>query len=712
VIFLRSVALTAFFFIPGFLAVSLLRRDRGSVNINERLLLVFVLGVGIVSLEALMLALASIYSLINLLILVCITCSLMLALARGRISWIMEVRISGILVILAFIIAGLVLFAPPGRTVFGWSDVGVYPNISAYMEREGGVVIEAQTVREIDPEHRSLVYDSTHATLSSYEALENKNYFITDFDNGAVISRFYFLWPSLMAVFASFLGLESMFWAITAVAILGLWSFFLLSRRLLGRRWGIVALLLLSLTPLMVYFARYATSEMMNMMLFISASLCLTVYLDMDKRGVEGKGRGMAVIAAFLFFLGFLCRIDFLLTVPPLAVFFLAKRTWEGMTPADWWFYALTITGAITASIIGMIFSTPYFDSLLGFRTKPLDYVFSLKGAAVAAYVLIFLFAVGLRGIAKRIARIKYLWAILLWSCLAGLFVYLYYIRPGTADSIIYYGVINASQGSSYINQTLVRWAWYFSFTGLILIFLGYGIWFTRRRSFSMLPVVMTGAFMTLIYVTNMRCTPIHILVMRRLVPVILPIAALVVTYILKSLAEGIATVLQRKKQGKVIGMLATGALLAYLLLFQVNASIPIFGLEEGGNQLEICGDIAHEVEENSVVIMDYHLGDLYGPPLRSIYGVENAWILDNSTLSEGEFMDLIVDLGYPERPIYLLWRPEMSGAHVPMPDGPVLGEAVRLISWEETLEKSFEERPKRRVFDSEEIWLMRLSVR
>ena len=243
---LRAAALIAFFFIPGFLAVSLLRRDRGLLDANEKLMLAFVLGVGVVSLGALALALASIYSLKNLLILICLTCALMLALAREGISWILEVKISGIFMMLAFIVAGLILFAPPGRTVFGWSDVGVYPNVSAYMEREGGVNIDARSVREIAPEHRGLVYDSTSTMPPSSEAFENKGYFITDFDKGTVISRFYFLWPSLMAVFVSFLGLDSMFWAVTVVAILGLCSFFFLSRRLLGGRWGIAASCLLA----------------------------------------------------------------------------------------------------------------------------------------------------------------------------------------------------------------------------------------------------------------------------------------------------------------------------------------------------------------------------------------------------------------------------------------------------------------------------------
>ena len=56
-ILLRALALAAFLFIPGWLAFSLLRGDKGDVNGGERLFLAASLGVGTVSFCSLILAL-------------------------------------------------------------------------------------------------------------------------------------------------------------------------------------------------------------------------------------------------------------------------------------------------------------------------------------------------------------------------------------------------------------------------------------------------------------------------------------------------------------------------------------------------------------------------------------------------------------------------------------------------------------------------------
>ena len=60
-IVLKALALVAFIFVPGWLAVSLLRGE-GSLNGHERLYMAAVMGMGIVAICALTLALASSYT--------------------------------------------------------------------------------------------------------------------------------------------------------------------------------------------------------------------------------------------------------------------------------------------------------------------------------------------------------------------------------------------------------------------------------------------------------------------------------------------------------------------------------------------------------------------------------------------------------------------------------------------------------------------------
>lgn len=707
---LRALALAALFLIPGWLAVSLLRGGKGGLDGHERLFAAASLGVGLVSAAALILSLASIYSLPALLLLVGVVCVALAVVVWRKVAWPARLGAKVWLLPLAVMAVALVLSAPPGRTVLGWSDVGVYPDIAANIEREGGIAMEVATVREVAPERRDILYRPNDDPSRKFQAYENKAYFITDFDSGEVTPQFYYLWPCIMAVFASFLGLDAMFWAVTAMAILGLWGLLLLARRLLGWRWGLAAAALGAFSPLFIYFSRYGTSEMMNMALFIAASLFLTAYLRIGQEGELEGDAGLAATASFFFALGFLCRIDFLMVLAPLALFYLGKRMFKGLTRPDWWFCGLTMAGAMVATVVGAVFSAPYFSSLLGWITQPAKILLSPIGLALALFVLAFIFARRIGPTARRLAGARWVWTALLWLCLAAVFIYLYYIRPGSADNLIDYGVINPIQGPSFISQTLVRWAWYFSLAGLLLVFAGYGLWFSRRRSLAELPVMMMGISVTLVYGLNMRCTPMHILTMRRLVPVILPVAVLAAAYCLKSLVDMGEWAAKGKAWGEIAAKVAAGGLLLYLLLYAVNASIPIFGLEEGGNQLELSGEIAGSMEKDALVLMDYHLGDLFGPPLRSFYGVENAWLMENDIMEDEEFLALLADLGFPERPVYLLWRPGISGRYVPLIDGLALEETGDLALWEETLVKSFEERPDRREYDREDIWLLQVT--
>ncbi len=706
---LHALALISFIAVPGWLAASLLREEEGSLDSNEKVFTAAMLGVGVVSAAALLLSLVSAYSLPALLALVGGVCVVLALRVRKKAAWPVRLGFKAWLLPLAMIVVALILSAPPGRTVFGWSDVGIYANIAAHIENEGGIEMEVPTVREVAPERRDLLYRPSKNPSSGFLAFENKAFFVTDFETGAVTPRYYYLWPSFMAVFASFLGQERMFWAVTAVGVLALWGLFLLARRLLGWRWGLAAAALGGLSPLFVYFSRYGTSEMMNMALFVAASLCLTIYLKQEKKADTSEPKGLAATAAFLLTLGFLCRIDFILVLVPLGLFFLGKRILSGFTAADRWFCGLTLAGAALATVVGAVFSMPYFNAVLIRHIPDSKLVIVVLGVVMCLAVLAFIFADRLRKTVLRVTGARGFWTTLLWLSLAGIFIYLYSVRPGSADRLINYGEINQMMGPSYVNQTLLRWTWYFSFSGLVLIFVGYGLWFSRRRSYPEVPVVLMGAAITLAYGVNMRCTPLQIFAMRRLVPIVFPVAMIVVAYVLRTLLEVLSEAIGGWKRGAWVGRTVVAAILLYLLLFFANASIPIFGLQEGGNQLELCGDIANTVEEDAVVLMDFQLGDLTGPPLRCFYGVENAWLTDNSTLGSKEFPALLEDIGFPDRPVFLLWRPTISGSYIPSQEGIVIKQARIYVSSEEALEKTLIHRPSLRVYDEEDIWLIKI---
>ncbi len=707
---LKALALVIFLIVPGWLAVSLLRVGEEVMDDHERLFLAAMLGTGIVAVSAFALALASAYSLTSLLITVGLISTALAIGARKKMTWPKTVGVKEIAFSLALILVALILFAPPWATVFGWTDVGVYPDIAAHIEQHGGISVENETARKVAEERIDLIYYTEQLPRLPEAYFENHFFTIQDFDSGETQPWFYFLWPSLLAVFASFLGLSEMFWAVTAMGVLALWGFYLLARRLIGERWAIAASLLFALSPLILYFTHYTSSEMMNLVLFLTGAMCLLAYVRAD---VPGGSRSMAVAAAFFFTLGFLCRIDFILVLIAIAACYLFKRMLIGLSSADWLFLALVTAGGAVSIAVGFVFSEAYFLTLWRSFFSPLQWLFSPVGIApLLAVILLFIYTPRLREPALRLFRHRKTWLAILWIGLAGVFVYLYFLRPRGPETMASYGFIKAIQGPSYEKENLLRWAWYLSFIGVVLTFAGYGAWFSRRRDFGRITLAVMGFTFTMYYAWKMRALPMHILAMRRLLPVIFPLAVIMIFYALKSLIEVVSGALEGKRWYKI----GQGAAIAvaiglsfYLLLFFVNASIPIMGLEEGGNQQELCGEIAGDVGDEGTVIMGYHLGDWFGPPLRCIYGIENAWLKDDSLLSEGEFTELLDDLDFPRKPVYLLWRPWTSGEDPNLAEGlrtKLIGD-YRFI--EESLEKSFEHRPQEHEYMDERILLFEI---
>jgi hypothetical protein len=298
------------------------------------------------------------------------------------------------------------------------------------------------------------------------------------------------------------------------------------------------------------------------------------------------------------------------------------------------------------------------------------------------------------------------------WAALAAAFVFFYFIRPHTGTGEALYGGFGSfTVGPSYNPQNLVRWGWWLSFPGLALIFCGYGMAVTsgRRRSWS--PMLAMGLSLTFFYLWNMRCTPLQIMVMRRIMPVIFPLGMLMMAYALQRLFHWPAESARpaRLPALRPLGVIAASLLLLYLAVFFVVTAWPVYGLGEGGNQREAVGAVSAAAADGTVLI-DLNAGELFGPPLLCFEGRPNAVLTDNRVLEDEAFPALLADLGFPEKPVYLLWRPGLSGPE-PRTAGGLELEYVTAVAWqEENLETSFVSRPDERVNIDEPFILYRFA--
>jgi hypothetical protein len=694
---LKLVALLAFLFIPGYLVISLFLGKKSGMSGGERLFLSAVLGCGLVALLAMVIGLAGRFGFSTLIPAWVILCAALLYFARRRITWIATVgwRQWAILALLAAV--GLALFLPPGRVVFGWNDDGSYPNIAARMVNQGDIHTRVEVVQEVAAEQRDLVFVPNTDPHYTFQADLYKQYFITDYSSGEVVPQFYYLWPSLMAIFALFLGVSRMFYAVTLASLLSLWGVYLLGRRMLGGRWAWIAAILTVFSPLTLYFSKYTTSEMFTQAIFTAA--CLTMLAHLEEVSPRESVK-QAVLSALLFTLCFLVRIDMFIVLPPLLLVFFWKRISSTWSRADTVFVLLILTGFCLATMVGRLASAPYFTTLF-------NYSFDTSGKLLIAVILAAFALIGVFSFVPHILRrpVAFLadrgrwWAVLTWIFLIGIFIFFYFIRPAIGDDgSTLNGIIGIVQGSTYDSQNLIRWGWYFSFPGLLLMFAGYGLAVTTEHRKSWPPVLAVGIFATLFYAWNMRCTPLQIMVMRRLVPMILPLAFLMIAYALQRIygwsrlrveAWPVRALWPLRKVVVAIVLLS-------LVVFSLSVAAPIFGLAEGGNQGETVAAV-HAVTAEGTVLMDFNAGDLFGPPLLTFEDQPNAWLANNSVLSCERFPALLADLGFPEKPVYLLWRPSLSGSKVDIREGLAVKLVEEVVWREDNLETSFSHRPERR---------------
>lgn len=245
---------------------------------------------------------------------------------------------------------------------------------------------------------------------------------------------------------------------------------------------------------------------------------------------------------------------------------------------------------------------------------------------------------------------------------------------------------------------------------GVVFFSPGAGCPFRRLSSLPKLPPVwgdiimaLCGVSFTVFYALNMRALPLHILAMRRLVPVILFVGLLMMALVMSSIVEAGRRVAKRLPArashalaGWVLRITAAGLFL-YLVAYMANASLPLRGMDEGGNQWEAVEMLSGEVPPDAVLLMDYHSGDHFGVPLRNFHGVETIWLKEDTMFDPDKLAILLADFGFPERELYLLWRPYISGKRLYLPLGV---EAVEVLSFpvrEYALERSFEHRPRER---------------
>lgn len=507
-----------------------------------------------------------------------------------------------------WLIAAAWLFLRPHQYFLGGSDAGVYVNTAAYIAEEGQILIEEQTLAELDPAlYPSLLRERRAGEGTTYYLFPGFN--VSDEEPGTIIPDFFHLHPVWQAVAYALGGLGA------ALLLPGLWallsslSVYLVVRQIAGWPVALLALAGLTFNALQVWFARYPVTESLTQYLLWTGLWALGAWLNgRTPRSLWGLLAGLALGQVLL------VRIDtlFLLALPFLvAIWLLLSGRWQ--RSALWFFLPFAIlTGH--AILHAALISTPYAYRIAYYVLFMLRRFWLIPLFLVLIGSILLLLLLRYRHIFPRLWQRRVLLLGMAASAILLLGLYGWFLRPvlgQTSSYVDWYG------GQTILltdHENLPRLGWYLSPVGVWLGILGTA-WLLWRLNSKTALVVGVGLFFSLLYLWRIQATPHHIYAMRRYVPVALPFFMLATACLLGFLGRQ-----------RALGVRLLVLALALLWLGGLAWSAQGFITQVDNQQLpaEVAAFEAH-FDENAVVIFNdqtpVSLGDLLGTPLHYRYG-------------------------------------------------------------------------------------------
>jgi len=516
-----------------------------------------------------------------------------------------------------------VMYLRPHEYVLGSTDAGSYMNTGAAVARTGGLVVEDEWTRVLSEFGSVTLRQQPPGWLT--QQLQFVGWYIDDRDPGRVIPQFYPFHPTWIAIGISLGGLPGGLLVTPVWGILSIAAVYLASRRWFGASAGLLAALLLALTPTHIWFARYPTTEPLTLLLVFSGLLAFQMLWDEPSAGPVWGIFGASVLGA-----AFLTRID--LPVVALAVIVAIIVRWrQGRWTKGWTAYTLTLgLFLLHALLSALLINWPYFwntysaviQIVIGSSLPVL-----VVGLGAASLLL-----VGLIVLRRNRARLAaYPWGRftrssgLRWSLIAlviALSAYAYFLRP-ILEPVVY--GISWPSGNQYpvLNgQNWVRLGWYLTPLGLLLATLGLAE-ILRRESFDRLGLFLAVGVLTIIqYVYNIFSTPYHIYAMRRYVPIVIPMLMIYAAVAIAAVSRVRKAWLSRLGGGSMALVLMAG------LVYQARFVLPQRDLRGAVQQLTNLND---HLKSDAIVLIseptESLLADTLGVPLRFVFGHDVATV-------------------------------------------------------------------------------------
>lgn len=495
-------------FVPGYLLTVLWDKDwMHDLIFTECLFVQLLLGVVLNSWLMLLLAELEIFKLSAILLSWVLVCGSLAWIGRQHLQrGLLWSRPSGhdIVLIVLLLLAGI-LFAHPAEAMLVLDDSGIYFLGGVTLAKTGSLIVREPMLASLPAEQGRQLLFVGPGVLNRYWG----QFFIWGWARPWIVFGLLHLQRLWCGLFTLFLGTYGGLWVAPAFGLLSIAGLYFLGRRLFPRGVGLLAAVFLTLNFAQIWHARLPLSEILAQALFIGSLYLFALFLQ-KRHTWLGFWAGLCLGALFL------ARID-ALAVDMLFVGLILYWKWSKRWHPEY-------NGFAVALLATLVFATLH-NVLIGWAY--LTMLWQTAGSPMLAKAAMLMSLGG--GMVALIAwlRPKLIQAFLDWFSLHVRRI----LAAGFSIWTLWAGISYLVTGKSTASQLLSWLILYWTPLGMLVAAAGLGLLLARhqaRRALPMLAVVLAylGAFSL-----NPAVNPIQPWAMRRFMPAVMPITALLIAY-------------------------------------------------------------------------------------------------------------------------------------------------------------------------------------
>ncbi len=175
--------------------------------------------------------------------------------------------------LLGLVILAAALFARPAEMLRGALDSGVYVNSGVALGRTGSIFQRDLLMRQLNDdvgEGKQLLQE-LNPDRYTLTRLKLTGFYVYDKQAALVLPQHYSLYPVWIGLLYDLFGIWGALYATPLLALLAVLSFYYFARRVITEEAALLALMLLVLCPVTIWFARYPVSEVITSLLAFGA---------------------------------------------------------------------------------------------------------------------------------------------------------------------------------------------------------------------------------------------------------------------------------------------------------------------------------------------------------------------------------------------------------------------------------------------------------